>query len=81
MAAIRVITIKNIINLGIYDENEQIIILSGDVDNHVIQYKGKLCDIPDDFMEKSIYQISAMGESRREKYKLNKYGWTEIWLD
>jgi hypothetical protein len=22
-----------------------------------------------------------MGESRREKYKLNKYGWTEIWLD
>ena len=25
MAAIRVITIKNIINLGVYDENEQIV--------------------------------------------------------
>ena len=81
MAAIRVITIKNIINLGVYDENEQIVILSGDDEDCTIQYKGKMCNIPDDFMEKSVHKISAMGESRKEKYRLNKYGWTEIWLD
>lgn len=76
-----IVTIKNIISLGIYDDNEQVAILSGDVDNPTIHYKGRLCDLSDDFMNKSIYQIAAMGESRREKLMLNKYGWTEIWLD
>ena len=37
MAAIRVITIKNIINLGVYDENEQIVILSGDDEDCAIR--------------------------------------------
>lgn len=81
MAAIKVITIKNIIDLGIYDENEQLVIFSGDVDHPTIHYKGRLCDLPDEFRDKPICQISAMGKLRREQFMLNKYGWTEIWLD
>jgi len=73
--------IKNLIELNIYDENEQIIILSGDVENPIIHYKGRLCNISDEFINKSVIQIAAMGESRREKLMLNKYGWTEFWLD
>ena len=63
MAAIRVITIKNIINLGVYDENEQIVILSGDDEDCTIQYKGKMCNIPDDFMERR-FAAMAMDTSR-----------------
>jgi hypothetical protein len=74
-------TIKGLLETGLYDENEQVAILYGDVNTPHRPYTGRLVNIPAELQNKEITQISAMGESRRGKYNLNKYGWTEIWVD
>lgn len=74
-------TIKELMNNKLYDKNEQIVILYGDVNNPYRPYTGKLSDIPSELYEKKIESISAMGESRRNKWNLNHYGWMEIWIE
>ena len=73
-------TIGELQNLNIYDENEQIVVLSGDITAPKIEYSGKLVDTPDDVKALGILQVSAVGEIRREALQLNKFGWTEIWI-
>lgn len=72
-------TIKEIAN--IYDDNEQIVLLSGDVNRPNRHYTGRLCNTPDALLNSQIDFVSAMPESRRKNWNLNRYGWTEIWID
>ena len=72
--------IKEFINCNLYDENEQVVILRGDVNYPTRLYTGYLCEIPDKYMDKEIWVITAMSETRRALWTLNKNGWTEIWL-
>lgn len=74
-------TIAELKALGIINENEQIVVFSGDVSNPHRLYEGRLCNIPAELDDKKVWEISAMGERRRERYNLNKYGWLEIWLE
>ena len=73
-------TIGELNSLNIYDGNEQIVVLSGDITDPKIEYSGKLVDTPDAVKEYKILQVSAVGEVRREALQLNKFGWTEIWI-
>lgn len=73
-------TIKNLIDLNILDENEQVVILNGDVNCPNRLYTGYLHNIPKDIQNTlHIDFISSMGEHRRASWNLNKYGWMEIW--
>ena len=72
--------IKELIESSLFDENEQVVILYGDVQNPYRLYTGYLSEIPTDIQDKKIEQISAMGEERRKKWSLNSYGWLEIWM-
>lgn len=77
--------IKDMVSSGIFDENEQVAVLYTDlshgVNNPFRPYTGRLSNVPEELQEKEIENLSAMGESRREKWNLNKYGWMEIWID
>lgn len=74
-------TIKSLIDLNILDENEQVVILNGDVNCPNRLYTGYLHNIPTDMLNGlEVELVSAMGERRREKWQLNKYGWMEIWV-
>lgn len=73
-------TIKEYIESPITDDMEQIVILSGTVDNVHREYTGKLYEVPTMLKAKEIEWVTAMGEERRSHYHLNQYGWTEIWL-
>lgn len=73
--------IKAIVESKLFDENEQVVILKGDVNCPTRLYTGYLHQIPSEFYEWKIEQISAMGEHRRANWHLNKYGWTEIWIE
>lgn len=73
-------TIKKLMENQLYDENEQVVILFGDVNNPHRPYTGRLSEIPSELHEKEIESISAMGESRRNRWQLNQYGWLEIWI-
>lgn len=73
-------TIKEIINANIYDENEQVVIMEGDVNDPTRVYTGILNEIPEDYLNTVVEQVSSMSENRRAKWNLNKYGWTEIWI-
>lgn len=75
-------TIKQLIDLGIYDENEHISIFSGDVNRPTRHFDGYLCDIPENLLNNTFESVGAMSERRSEQFHLNnKYGRTEIWLD
>ncbi len=74
-------TIKELMESELYDENEQIVILYGDVNNPNRQYTGRLSEVSSELHEKKIENISAMGEFRRKKWNLNQYGWTEVWIE
>jgi hypothetical protein len=65
----------------LFDENEQVVILKGDVNYPNRLYTGYLWKIPSKVFELKIEQISSMGEHRRTMWNLNKYGWIEIWVD
>lgn len=73
-------TIKEIINANIYDENEQVVIMEGDVNDPTRVYTGILNEIPEDYLNTVVEQVSSMSENRRAGWNLNKYGWTEIWI-
>ena len=74
-------TIKEIIEMSLFDDYEQVVILYGDVDNPNRPYTGYLSEIPIEFHSLKVEQIASMGELRRTKWNLNKYGWLEIWLE
>ena len=74
-------TIKDIIELKIFDENEQVVVLKGNVNNPIILYTGWLHKTPSNMFGLKVEQISSMGEHRRTMLKLNKYGWIELWGD
>lgn len=74
-------TIENIINLSLFDEFEQVVILHGDVDNPSRPYMGYLSKIPKEFYNWKVEQVASMGERRRNTWNLNKYGWLEIWIE
>lgn len=74
-------TIRGLLEIGLYDENEQVVILSGEVSSPVREFTGRLVNTPAELLGREIEQVSAMGETRRDQYKLNKYGWTEIWIE
>lgn len=74
-------TIKELMDNKLYDENEQIVVLFGDLNCPHRPYTGRLSEIPCELHGKNIETISAMGELRRNKWNLNKYGWTEIWIE
>lgn len=75
-------TIKQLIDLNIYDENEHISILSGDVSRPTRHFDGHLCDIPESLLNNTFESVGAMGKLRSEQLHLNnKYGRTEIWLN
>ena len=73
--------IRELMESPLFDENEQVVILHGDVNNPVRPYTGRIANIPTEFQELEIEQIASMGEHRRSKWNLNKYGWLEIWVD
>lgn len=72
-------TIKSLINLSLLDENEQVVILNGDVNCPTRLYTGYLHKIPNNLLDLHVDFISSMGEHRRTSWNLNKYGWMEIW--
>lgn len=74
-------TIKTIVESNLFDENEQVVILSGDVNNPNRHYTGYLYQIPNNLFERKIELVASMGEKRRASWNLNKYGWLEIWLE
>ena len=75
-------TIKQLIDLGIYDENDRVSIFSGDVSRPTRYFDGRLCDIPENLLDNTFETIGAMGKLRSEQFHLNnKYGRTEIWLN
>lgn len=77
-------TIKELMESKLYDENEQVVVIlniNGDINSLHRLFTGKLSNIPTELQEKIIEQISAMGESRRKTWNLNKYGWIEIWVE
>ena len=73
-------TIKELIENKLYDENEQVVIMYGNVNNPTKLYIGRLLEIPTNLQYIKIEQIASMGETRRTKWNLNKYGSTEIWI-
>ena len=73
-------TIGELRKLDIYDEGEQVIVLSGDIVTPKIEYSGKLADMPDEVKALDILQVSALGELRVKAMGLNNMGWTEIWI-
>ena len=54
-------TIKQLIDLGIYDENERVSIFSGDVSRPTRYFDGRLCDIPENLLDNTFETIGAMG--------------------
>ena len=74
-------TISELLDNKLYDENEQIVVLYGDVSCPHRPYTGRLSEIPIELYKKKIESISAMGELRRNTWHLNQYGWTEIWIE
>jgi len=72
--------IKDLINSNLYDENEQVVILHGDVNNPTREYTGRLSEVPTELQDLEIEMISSLGEIRRTRWNLNKYGWFEIWV-
>lgn len=73
--------VKEIIESKLFDENEQVTVLKGDVNCPSRLYTGYLHQIPSELYKFKIEQISAMGEYRRINWNLNKYGWMEIWIE
>ena len=73
-------TIGELTKLDIYDEGEQVIVLSGDIVKPNIEYSGKLSDMPEAVKAFDILQVSALGELRVQAMGLNNMGWTEIWI-
>ena len=73
--------IKNLIESELFDENEQVVILNGDVNKPKRFYTGYLHKIPTEIFELKIEHIASMGERRRTMWNLNKYGWLEIWIE
>lgn len=65
----------------IYDGNEQVVVLFGDVNCPIRKFTGRFCEIPEDVLSLEFWTVGAMGERRRTGWNLNKYGWTEIWLE
>lgn len=74
-------TIKEIIELSLFDEYEQVAILYGDVDNPNRPYTGYISKIPTEFYDWKVEQVASMGELRRTRWNLNKYGWLEVWVE
>lgn len=74
-------TIKNIMDMSLFDESEQVVILYGDVDNPSRPYIGYISKIPTEFHDWKVEQVASMGEYRRNTWNLNKYGWLEIWIE
>lgn len=74
-------TIKDIIELKIFDENEQVVVLKGNVNYPTIFFAGWLHKMPSNMFELKVELISSMSEHRRTMLKLNKYGWIELWID
>lgn len=74
-------TIKELMESNLYDENEQVVVLYGDVSIPSRPFTGRLSEIPCELHQKRVEAISSMGELRRNKWNLNKYGWTEIWIE
>ena len=74
-------TIKNLKDLNIFDDNEQVVILNGNVNCPNKIYTGYFHNIPKDMLTLlEIELVSSMSESRRNAWQLNRYGWTEIWV-
>ena len=73
--------IKDLIESNLFDENEQIVILHGDVNNPIRPYTGRISDIPINLQKLKVGQVASMGEHRRNNWSLNQYGWLEIWVE
>jgi hypothetical protein len=78
-------TIKRLLDSYLFDEFEQVVILSqsdgNGYNNEYRHFTGYISMIPKKFYNLEIELVSAMGDTRRSQYHLNKYGWTEIWID
>ena len=77
---VEVMTIKTLLETNLFDENEQIIILEGDVNYPTVHFKGYLHEVPTELQGLKIEQLSSMGKHRRNQFHLNHHGWTEIWV-
>lgn len=74
-------TIGELIKTGLYDENEQVVVLEGESEPPRRLYEGYLWMVPEDFRGLEIRELSSLGEYRRKQWRLNHYGWTEIWVE
>ena len=74
-------TIKELMESNLYDDNQQIVILYGNVNNPHRPYTGRLSEVPAELLDKKIELLSSMGESRRSRWNLNQYGWMEVWVE
>lgn len=73
--------VSDIVSSNVYDENEQVVVLYGNVNAPHRPFTGRLSNIPTDLHDKEVSTISAMGELRRNRWNLNQYGWLEIWIE
>ena len=71
--------IGELIDLKLYDENEQVVILAGECEPPRRLYDGYFWRIPEALRALEIRELSSMSEYRRKQWKLNDYGWLEIW--
>lgn len=72
--------IEQLITLNIIDENQQVVIMAGDVNDPIRGFTGILRNIPAEHRQLELWTINAMSESRRKNWNLNKDGWIEIWV-
>lgn len=74
-------TIEQLKGLSIYDENERVVLMKGDVNDPTRIFTGTLHEIPAEYHPLRIWMVGAMSDRRRTKWGLNDCGWTELWID
>ena len=76
-------TIGELQQSKIIDENEFVCILKGDVNNPCRVYKGRFFGVPEQLFDKEIQNegVGAMRNRRRESLYLESHQWLEIWIE
>lgn len=75
-------TIQELQQTRMFDENEYVCILKGEVTNPHVVYSGRF-HIPEHLLSKEIEisGVGAMSNRRRESLYLASHEWLEIWIE
>ena len=76
-------TIEELQTTKIIDENEYVCILEGDVSYPKRVFVGRLYNIPEKLLSKSIQEsgVGAMTVRRRNSLYLSPHEWLQIWIE